>query len=45
MRTTEFAHLTAEAPLTVKAGSVVLAAFLFFVAALPVLVVGAAVVA
>jgi hypothetical protein len=45
MRTAEFAHLTAEAPLTVKASSVLLAAFLFFIAAMPVLVIGAAVVA
>ena len=44
MRTTEFVHLTAEAPLTVKAGSVLLAAVLFFVAAFPVLAVGAGVV-
>ena len=45
MRTTELVHLTAEAPLTVKAGSVLLAALLFLAAALPLLVVGAGVVA
>lgn len=45
MRTTEFASYHDTAPLAVKAGSILLAAILFFAAALPVLAVGAAVVA
>jgi hypothetical protein len=45
MRTTELIHLTADAPLSVKAGSILLAAVLFIALAAPILFVGAAVVA
>lgn len=45
MRTTEFASYHQHVPFSVKAGSILLAAVLFFAAALPVLAVGAAVVA
>lgn len=45
MRTDELVHLTANAPLAVKASSILLAAILFVALATPVVVLGAGVVA
>lgn len=45
MRTTEFVHLTADAPLALKAGSILLAAVLFVALAAPLVALGASVVA